>query len=82
MMFKCHVLLEEDRCTRGPLKKLFQGDDWRGLFLYYGKKVTFPVCASLAIPHQKPQLKQKKNNQNENKVESLNQTPRLLIIKY
>lgn len=82
MMFKCHVLLEEDRCTGGPLKNLFQGDDWRGLFLYYGKKVTFPVCASLAIPQQKPQLKQKKNNQNENKVESLNQTPRLLITKY
>lgn len=31
-------------------------------FYIMGKKVTFPVCASLAIPHQKPQLKQKKQS--------------------
>lgn len=38
MMFRCHVLLEEGRWTRGVLEKFLQGDNCRRLFLHYGKK--------------------------------------------
>lgn len=80
MMFKLVVvLLEEDRCTRGPLKNSFR-ETTEDCFCIMGK--WHFVCVSLAIPHQKPQLKQKKTIKMKIKLNLLNQTPRLLITKY